>query len=186
MPGHKTLGHHKSHHPHKDKHTRSASGRKHGHGMNKQHGHGQHGHGQHGHGMDKSKHKHRISKRKHSKHNHSKHNHSKRKHGKHTHSKRKHRHMHKKTRKRGRGDARPANRNVNRPREMLMNHNMEFADSTKLSTWKGYNKEQYTDPEWYRHISAIVDGLENGRIDEESITHAEGRDAYRMMSEGDL
>ena len=54
--------------------------------------------------------------------------------------------------------------------------------SSALDTWRGYNKNNYSDAEWNAHISAIVDAIENGELDEDSTTQAEYADVYREMT----
>ena len=95
-------------------------------------------------------------------------------------SMRKHRH---KSRKMGRGHAHPPGDSPDtRPSEMHRNENMDFPDSTALETWRGYNRNNYSQAQWDEHVSAIVDAIENGELDQDSTTHAEGTAAYREMS----
>ena len=83
----------------------------------------------------------------------------------------------------GRGDARPPGDSPDtRPSEMRRNENMDFPDSTALETWRGYNRNNYSQAQWDQHVSAIVDAIENGELDQDSTTMAEGTAAYREMT----
>ena len=156
---HHSRKHHAHGHKHKSmrKHKRSMS--RHGHGHKHKRSMSRRGHG-HGH-----KHKRSMSRHGHG------HKHK---------SMRKHRH---KSRKMGRGHAHPPGDSPDtRPSEMHRNENMDFPDSTALETWRGYNRNNYSQAQWDEHVSAIVDAIENGELDQDSTTHAEGTAAYREMS----
>ena len=141
-----------------------------GHHSRKHHAHG-HKHKsmrKHGHG-----HKHK-SMRRHG------HGHKHKSMRKHKRSMGRHRH---KTRKMGRGHAHPPGDSPDtRPSEMRRNENMTFPDSTALETWRGYNRNNYSQAQWDQHVSAIVDAIENGELDQDSTTMAEGTAAYREMT----
>ena len=114
-----------------------------------------------------------------------KHKRSMRKHGHgHKHkSMKRHGHKHKsmrrhKTRKLGRGYGPPGDSPDVRPHDMARNEDMTFPDSTALDTWRGYNRNNYSQPQWNAHISAIVDAIEHEQIDQDSLTQAEYTDIY--------
>ena len=89
---------------------------------------------------------------------------------KHKRSMRRHKSRHgRKTRKLGRGDGPPGD-------------SPTAPASSALDTWRGYSRNNYSDAQWDAHISAIVDAIENGELDEDSTTQAEYADAYREMS----
>ncbi len=87
-----------------------------------------------------------------------------------------------KTRKLGRGYGPPGDSPDVRPRDMARNENMTFPDSTALDTWRGYNRNNYSEAQWNAHVSAIVDAIENGELDEDATTQAEYADVYREMT----
>ena len=87
-----------------------------------------------------------------------------------------------KTRKLGRGYGPPGDSPDVRPRDMARNENMTFPDSTALDTWRGYNRNNYSQSQWNAHVSAIVDAIENGELDEDATTQAEYADVYREMT----
>ena len=74
-----------------------------------------------------------------------------------------------KTRKLGRGDGPPGD-------------SPTAPASSALDTWRGYNRNNYSDAEWNAHISAIADAIENGELDEDSTTQAEYADVYSEMT----
>ena len=153
--GHHSRKHHAHGRKHKSmrKHKRSMSRRREGHG-HKHKSMRRHGHGR----KHKSMRRHKRSM-------------SRRGHG--------HKSMRRhKTRKMGRGYGPPGDSPDVRPSDMRRNENMDFPDSTALETWRGYNRNNYSQAQWDQHISAILDAIEHEQIDDDSLTQAEYTDLY--------
>ena len=54
-------------------------------------------------------------------------------------------------------------------------------NSCSLLTFKGYQRNQYTDGEWERHIENISTHIENNLLDQDSIGMIEYADVYSWL-----